>query len=148
MTSAGRDPGRPGAAPALTVTAYPYELDLAGSADGLAALAGLVAAGGGRLPCAGLDAVEVRSSSRPGVSLALDGLHRILVITGDRAGLAWLAENLADIADMTDGGHWHLDPYEGHAYLRAGSLPAVVNSPYGPMPARPACHPPDGPPER
>ncbi|GAB7109101.1 hypothetical protein JCM4814A_74150 [Streptomyces phaeofaciens JCM 4814] len=124
------------------------EVDLTASADELGALARSVAEGEGLLGCAspagadepaGVEAlagVEVRKSPGPGVHIRLDRARQILVISGDAASRGVLADNLRDMAEAEDGGHLHVDHFPDHPYLAEGSVPLVVNSPHGGMPAR------------
>jgi hypothetical protein len=118
------------------------EVDLTASAEELSRLAGAVADGEGLLSStasAGSNAlvgVEVRKSSGPGVLIRLDPERRILVISGDFAGRAALADNLRAMAFAEDGGHLHVDYFPGHFYLAEGSVSLVVNSPHGGMPTR------------
>ncbi|MFJ3307806.1 hypothetical protein ACIPSA_32915 [Streptomyces sp. NPDC086549] len=118
------------------------EVDLSASAEELMELASAVALGEA-LPRATfspgsdtLTGVEVRSTPGPGVLIHRDAERQILVISGDAAGRAVLAENLRDMATADDGGHLHIDYFPGHCYLAEGSLPLVVNSPHGGMPTR------------
>ncbi|WP_327427097.1 Imm32 family immunity protein [Streptomyces sp. NBC_01236] len=83
-----------------------------------------------------LAGVEVKDTSGPGVLIRRDAERQILVISGDSASRAVLAENLRDMATAEDGGHLHIDYFPGHFYLAEGSLPLVVNSPHGGMPTR------------
>ncbi|MFF3579785.1 Imm32 family immunity protein [Streptomyces mirabilis] len=118
------------------------EVDLSASAEELTWLASAVARGEGLLsstPSPGGDAlvgVEVLKSSGPGVLIRRDAERQILVISGDSAGRAVLAEDLRAMATYEDGGHLHIDHFPGHFYLAEGSLPLVVNSPHGGMPRR------------
>ncbi|KJY28083.1 hypothetical protein [Streptomyces sp. NRRL S-495] len=118
------------------------EVDLTASAEELNRLAAAVAEGEGLLsstPSAGSDAltgIEVKKTAGPGVLVRLDSERQVLVISGDSAGRTVLAENLRGIASAEDGGHLHIDYFPGHFYLAEGSLPLVVNSPHGGMPAR------------
>lgn len=118
------------------------EVDLSASAEELSWLANAVAQGEGLLSSTsspGTDAlagVEVKDTSRPGVLIRRDAERQILVISGDSASRAVLAENLRDMATAEDGGHLHIDYFPGHFYLAEGSLPLVVNSPHGGMPTR------------
>ncbi|MGW3631958.1 Imm32 family immunity protein [Streptomyces sp. NPDC005122] len=80
-----------------------------------------------------LAGIEVRGTSGPGVLIRRDAERQILVISGDFASRAVLAENLRDMATAEDGGHLHIDYFPGHFYLAEGSLPLVVNSPHGGM---------------
>ncbi|MER5533551.1 Imm32 family immunity protein [Streptomyces mirabilis] len=118
------------------------EVDLSASAEELTWLASAVARGEGLLSSTsspGSDAlagVEVLKSSGPGVLIRRDAERQILVISGDAAGRAVLAENLRALATDEDGGHLHIDYFPGHFYLAEGSLPLVVNSPHGGMPTR------------
>ncbi|MER5663192.1 Imm32 family immunity protein [Streptomyces mirabilis] len=118
------------------------EVDLSASAEELTWLASAVARGEGLLSSTssrGSDAlagVEVLKSSGPGVLIRRDAERQILVISGDSAGRAVLAENLRALATDEDGGHLHIDYFPGHFYLAEGSLPLVVNSPHGGMPTR------------
>ncbi|MFF7600069.1 Imm32 family immunity protein [Streptomyces mirabilis] len=118
------------------------EVDLSASAEELTWLASAVARGEGVLSSTsspGSDAlagVEVLKSSGPGVLIRRDAERQILVISGDSAGRAVLAENLRALATDEDGGHLHIDYFPGHLYLAEGSLPLVVNSPHGGMPTR------------
>jgi len=79
--------------------------------------------------------VEVKKTSGPGVLIRLDSERQILVISGDSAGRAVLADNLLSMASAEDGGHLHVDYFPGHFYLAEGSLSLVVSSPHGGMPA-------------
>ncbi|MFF5187953.1 hypothetical protein ACFY30_30020 [Streptomyces sp. NPDC000345] len=118
------------------------EVDLSASAEELMHLARAVAQGEGRFSSTAspgsnaLAGVEVRKTSGPGVLVHRDAERRMLVISGDSAGRAVLAENLQAMATAEDGGHLHIDYFPGHFYLAEGSLPLVVNSPHGGMPAR------------
>lgn len=118
------------------------EVDLSASAEELTWLASAVARGEGLLSSTsspGGDAlvgVEVLKSSGPGVLIRRDAERQILVISGDSAGRAVLAEDLRAMATVEDGGHLHIDYFPGHFYLAEGSLPLVVNSPHGGMPRR------------
>ncbi|MFF0037429.1 hypothetical protein ACGFY3_01710 [Streptomyces mirabilis] len=118
------------------------EVDLSASAEELTWLASAVARGEGLLSSTsspGGDAlvgVEVLKSSGPGVLIRRDAERQILVISGDSAGRAVLAEDLRAMATYEDGGHLHIDYFPGHFYLAEGSLPLVVNSPHGGMPRR------------
>ncbi|WP_233571193.1 hypothetical protein [Nocardiopsis sp. Huas11] len=117
------------------------EVDLKASALELRRLADAVAKGegllGARAPTAGaLAGVEVERTPGPGVLIHLDSARRILVISGDAAGRAVLADMIRDMASAEDGGHLHIDYYPGHFYLAEGSVPLVVNSPHGGMPTR------------
>lgn len=118
------------------------EVDLTASAEELNRLAGAIAEGEGLLsstPSPGRDAlagIEVRKTVGPGVLVHLDSERQFLVISGDSAGRAVLADNLRGMASAEDGGHLHIDYFPGHFYLAEGSLPLVVNSPRGGMPTR------------
>lgn len=118
------------------------EVDLTASAEELAALARAVAEGDGFVgsspPLDGgtLAGVEVRKASGPGVRVELDASRQVLVISGDPGARATLAANLEGMATAEDGGHLHIDYFPEHPYLVEGSLPIVVNSPHGGMPAR------------
>ncbi|KQV18615.1 MULTISPECIES: hypothetical protein [unclassified Kitasatospora] len=115
------------------------EVLISGSAAELSALARAVAAGEGFV---GADAgstpsgIEARRTSGPGVLVHLDLEQRVLLISGDAAARAVLAENLQAMAEEEDGGHLHVDWYPGHYYLAEGSIPLVVDSPHGGMPVR------------
>ncbi|MFD0263577.1 hypothetical protein ACFVH7_35495 [Kitasatospora indigofera] len=114
------------------------EVDLSASAEELNRLADAVARGEGLLTSSpgsdGLAGIEVRSTPGPRVLVHLDSARQYLVISGDSAGRAVLADNLRETASAEDGGHLHVE-YPGHAYLAEGSVPLVVNSPHGGMPA-------------
>ncbi|MEU1181561.1 hypothetical protein ABZ464_28745 [Streptomyces sp. NPDC005820] len=118
------------------------EVDLSASSEELTWLANAVAQGDGLLGSIqapggnALAGVEVKGTSGPGVLIRRDAERQILVISGDSAGRAVLAENLRDMATAEDGGHLHIDYFPGHFYLAEGSLPLVVNSPHGGMPTR------------
>ncbi|MFF4324458.1 hypothetical protein [Streptomyces sp. NPDC001568] len=118
------------------------EVDITASAEELSRLAGAVATGEGWLSSTAspgtnaLAGAEVKGTSGPGVLIHLDRERQILVISGDSAGRAMLADNLRGMASAEDGGHLHIDYFPGHFYLAEGSLPLVVNSPHGGMPAR------------
>ena len=118
------------------------EVDLMASAEELSRLAGAVADGEGLLSSTAspggndLAGVEVRKSSGPGVLIHLDPERQILVISGDSAGRAVLADNLLSMASAEDGGHLHVEYFPWHFYLAEGSLSLVVSSPHGGMPTR------------
>jgi hypothetical protein len=118
------------------------EVDLSASAEELTRLASAVAQGEGLLSSTSspgsnaLTGVEVRKTSGPGVLIHRDAERQMLVISGDSAGRAVLAENLQAMATAEDGGHLHIDYFPGHFYLAEGSLPLVVSSPHGGMPTR------------
>jgi hypothetical protein len=118
------------------------EVILMASAEELSRLAGAVADGEGLLSSTAspgssdLTGAEVKKTSGPRVLVRLDPERQILVISGDCAGRAVLADNLLSMASAEDGGHLHVDHFPGHFYLAEGSLPLVVNSPHGGMPTR------------
>ncbi len=118
------------------------EVDLTASAEELHRLASAVTQGEGLVSATpspddhALAGIEVRESPGPGVLILLDSPRQLLVISGDPAARAVLAENLHGMADAEDGGHLHIDHYPGHFYLAEGSVPLIVNSPHGGMPAR------------
>jgi len=118
------------------------EVDLTASAEELNRLADAVAEGEGLLSSApspgsnALAGIEVKNTAGPGVLVHLDSERQVLVISGDAAGRAVLADNLRGMASTDDGGHLHIDYFPGHFYLAEGSLPLVVNSPHGGMPTR------------
>ena len=117
------------------------EVDLKASAEELSRLAVAVADGEGVLRSAvspgsnDLAGVEVKKTSGPGVLIRLDPERQILVISGDSAGRAVLADNLLSMASAEGGGHLHVDYFPGHFYLAEGSLSLITNSPHGGMPA-------------
>jgi hypothetical protein len=117
------------------------EVDLKASAEELSRLAVAVADGEGVLRSAvspgsnDLAGVEVKKTSGPGVLIRLDPERQILVISGDSAGRAVLADNLLSMASAEGGGHLHVDYFPGHFYLAEGSLSLIFNSPHGGMPA-------------
>ena len=117
------------------------EVDLKASAEELSRLAVAVADGEGVLRSAvspgsnDLAGVEVKKTSGPGVLIRLDPERQILVISGDSAGRAVLADNLLSMASAEGGGHLHVDYFPGHFYLAEGSLSLIINSPHGGMPA-------------
>ncbi|MFC8719826.1 hypothetical protein [Kitasatospora sp. NPDC057198] len=120
----------------ITGGAADGEVLLAGSAEELRRLAGLVGAGAGLLPAHGsLLGVEVRASEG-GVLAAVDEGRSLLAIGGGDAGRAVFAEELREIAALEDGGHFHIEHHPDHFYLAEGSLPLVVESPHGGMPRR------------
>ncbi|MFF2073248.1 hypothetical protein ACFVXG_00655 [Kitasatospora sp. NPDC058162] len=123
------------------------EVEVSGSAEELSRLASAVAKGEGLLGStsspgsnvlAGVElaGVEVRDASGPGVLIHLDSERQVLVISGDSAGRAVLADNLQGMAEAEDGGHLHVDYFPGHFYLAEGSVPLVVSLPHGGMPSR------------
>jgi hypothetical protein len=118
------------------------EVDLSASAEELSRLASAVAGGEGLVgstsaPGSGaLTGVEVRRGSGPGVLIHVDATRQVLVISGDGAARATLAENLRAMAAAEDGGHLHIDHFPDHPYLAEGSVSLVVNSPHGGMPTR------------
>jgi hypothetical protein len=131
------------------------ELDLTATAAELTRLADVVEAGGGSLSCTSepselsepsepsepsecdaLTAVEVTGTTGSGVRIDVDTSREVLLISGGPAARAILAHNIRGMAEMDDGGHLHLEYFPDHFYLAAGSLPLVINSPHGGMPAR------------
>lgn len=118
------------------------EVDLAASAEELMRLARAVAVGEGLVRATSspgsnaLAGVRVNKTSGPGVLVRRDSEEQILVISGDSASRAVLAENLQAMAAAEGGGHLHIDYFPGHFYLAEGSVPLVVNSPHGGMPTR------------
>ena len=118
------------------------EVVLMASAEELSRLAGAVADGEGLLSSmdspdsSDLAGVEVKKTSGPGVLIRLNPERQILVISGDSAGRAVLADNLLSMASAQDGGHLHVDYFPGHFYVAEGSLSLVVNTPHGGMPTR------------
>ena len=118
------------------------DVGLTASAEDLSRLAGAVADGEGLLSSMAspgsddLAGVEVRTTPGPGVLIRLDPDRQILVIGGDSAGRAVLADNLLGMASAEAGGHLHVDYFPGHFYLAEGSLSLVVSSPHGGMPTR------------
>ena len=116
------------------------EVDLKASAEELSRLAVAVADGEGVLRSAvspgsnDLAGVEVKKTSGPGVLIRLDPERQILVISGDSAGRAVLADNLLSMASAEGGGHLHVDYFPGHFYLAEGSLSLIITSPHGGMP--------------
>jgi len=126
------------------------DVELTASADELSRLAAAVAEGEGLLGsvCSpgsagssgssgdALAGVEVEATSGPGVLVRFVPERRILVISGDYAGRAVLADNVRAMACAEDGGHLHIEYFPGHFYLAEGSVPLVVVSPHGGMPTR------------
>ncbi|MFI8342081.1 hypothetical protein ACIF8W_18735 [Streptomyces sp. NPDC085639] len=124
------------------------EVDVSGDATELAGLALVLLGGqgasrtttstGAGFGGTALASMEVVGADGPGVRIAVDPARGALVIEGDRAGLAALADDLRGVAEMDDGGHQHIEYYPDHHYLAADSQPIVVNSPHGGMPLRSA----------
>ncbi|MEU2448766.1 hypothetical protein ABZ605_01690 [Streptomyces sp. NPDC012765] len=126
------------------------EVDVSGDATELAGLALVLLTGQGASRTTtststeagfggtALASIEVVGTDGPGVRIAVDPARGALVIEGDRAGLAALADDLRGVAEMDDGGHRHIEYYPDHHYLAADSQPIVVNSPHGGMPLRSA----------
>lgn len=120
------------------------EVDLKASAEELADLARAVAEGDGFIgaaPSPGghtLAGIEIMKATGTGagVRIDLDASRQVLVISGGPEARAILADNLRDMATAEDGGHLHIDYFPEHHYLVEGSVPIVVNSPHGGMPAR------------
>ncbi|MFJ1969402.1 hypothetical protein ACIO93_12110 [Streptomyces sp. NPDC087903] len=117
------------------------EVDVTASAEELSRLAGAVAAGEGWIrstaPADGgtLAAIEVRTAPGSGVRTEVDASRHVLVISGGSGARAVLADNLRAMAETSEGGHLHIDHFPDHPYLVEGSVPLVVNSPHGGMPA-------------
>ncbi|MEV4489451.1 hypothetical protein AB0K04_04960 [Micromonospora coxensis] len=118
-------------------------VDLSASAVGYRLLADVLTAGRGRCPARSstpghgevpLASVEVSTAPGPAVMVEVDGGR--LRVSGDRAKLAVLAEDIRNMADAEDGGHLHIEYHPGHGYLAEGSAPLIVNSPHGGMPRR------------
>ncbi|KOG54858.1 hypothetical protein ADK75_13030 [Streptomyces virginiae] len=124
------------------------EVDVSGDATELAGLALVLLTGQGASETTtsteagfggtALASIEVVGTDGPGVRIAVDPARGALVIEGDRAGLAALADDLRGVAEMDDGGQRHIEYYPDHHYLAADSQPIVVNSPHGGMPLRSA----------
>lgn len=122
------------------------EIDLTATATELACLANAVAEGAGFISAAPapesafdgvtLVGIEVVKALGSGVRIDVDLPRRTVVISGDTEARAVLAENLRAMATAEDGGHLHIDYFPEHPYLLDGSVPLVVNSPHGGMPAR------------
>ncbi|MFJ3792913.1 hypothetical protein [Kitasatospora sp. NPDC090091] len=118
------------------------EVDLGASAEELSRLADAVVRGTGLLAATttpsgnALTGIEVRTTPGPGVLVHYDSERQLLVIGGDAAARAVLAENVRDMASATEGGHLHVEYHPDHFYLAEGSVPLVVNSPHGGMPKR------------
>ncbi|WP_371781228.1 Imm32 family immunity protein [Streptosporangium subroseum] len=120
------------------------EVSLSASAAELTYLARAVAEGDGFIGSASaspldgnpLAGIEVRKAPGSGVRIDLDIQRQILVISGDPVARGVLADNLRAMATAEDGGHLHIDYFPDHPYLSAGSLPLVVSSPHGGMPAQ------------
>jgi hypothetical protein len=104
------------------------ELDLTASAAELHDLAALLNSGGS----AGDGRVLVVADPGTRLTIGFDETTEVLSFTGDPAHLSLMAENLDEVAEMDDGGHWHVY----FSFLSEDSLPLVVNSPYGGMPGR------------
>ena len=118
------------------------EVELLASAEELSRLAGAVSDGEGLLRSTArpggndLAGVKVKKTPGPGVLIRLDPERQVLVVSGDCASRAALADNLLGMASAEDGGHLHVEFFPGHFYLADGSLSLVVCSPHGGMPAR------------
>jgi hypothetical protein len=118
------------------------EVDLTASAEELDRLASAVSDGEGLFistSAPGSDSlagIAIREGSGPGVRIYLDAPEHVLVISGDEAARAALADNLRAMAAAEDGGHLHIDYFPNHPYLVEGSMSLVVNSPHGGMPTR------------
>ncbi|MER7842328.1 hypothetical protein ABTZ03_00070 [Kitasatospora sp. NPDC096077] len=116
--------------------------DLSATAEEYERLADAVAADGGRVDVRiepGVDAlagIEVTGTAGPGVLLGLDSERRVLVVSGDDAGRALLADILRDLGSYEDGGHLHIEYHPGHYYLVEGSVALIASSPHGGMPRR------------
>jgi hypothetical protein len=116
-------------------------VDIAASAEELMRLANAVALGEGLVSATfspgtntPLTGIRINRTSGPGALVHRDAERLILVISGDSASRAALAENLRSMATAEDGGHLHIDYHPGHFCLAEGSVPLVVNSPHGGMP--------------
>ncbi|GIG93062.1 Imm32 family immunity protein [Plantactinospora endophytica] len=59
-----------------------------------------------------------------------------LGIRGGAENRSLLADLLRNVASMDDGGHVHMEYFEGHHFLAPDSVPLIVNSPHGGMPQR------------
>ncbi|MGI5521746.1 Imm32 family immunity protein [Micromonospora sp. CA-259024] len=69
------------------------------------------------------------------VAIAVDD-RSYLTIHGGAESRSLFADLLRDVANMDDGGHIHLEYFEGHHFLAPDSVPLIVNSPHGGMPRR------------
>ncbi|MEU4772650.1 hypothetical protein [Micromonospora sp. NPDC023644] len=116
-------------------------VDVTGDRADLGRLADLVA-GGGELSLAPsthprhLRGVLVEVARGP-VAVDVDD-RRHLTVRGGAESRAIFADVLRDMATMDDGGHVHLEHFDGHPFLAPGSVPLILNSPLGGMPGRPS----------
>ncbi|MGV9213825.1 Imm32 family immunity protein [Micromonospora sp. RB23] len=114
-------------------------IDIVGARAELCHLAELVASGGelSLAPSAHsrhLRGVLVEVTQGP-VVIGVDGRH-YFSIHGGAESRSLLADLLRQVANMDDGGHVHLEYFEGHYFLAPDSVPLIVNSPHGGMPRR------------
>ncbi|MFE3257092.1 hypothetical protein [Nocardia sp. NPDC059229] len=109
-------------------------VDVSGTAEQFEGLAAVVARGEGRFEIEDLAAVEVRSDAGPRLLIQVVEQRRVLLLAGDRASRALLAEDLRSVGSVTEGGHQHIEYSPEFGYLREGSAPLVLNSPHGGMP--------------
>ncbi|WP_410810101.1 hypothetical protein [Micromonospora sp. 067-2] len=70
------------------------------------------------------------------VAIGVDDDCGHLTVRGGSESRSLFADLLRDVANMDDGGHVHLEHFEGHYFLSPDSVPLVVNSPHAGMPRR------------
>ncbi|MEW1584336.1 hypothetical protein AB0283_02645 [Micromonospora vinacea] len=114
-------------------------VDIASDRADLCHLADLVTSGGelSLTPTAHprhLRGVLIEVTGGP-VAIGVDD-RSYLSIHGGTESRSLLADLLRDVANMDDGGHVHLEYFEGHRFLAPDSMPLIVNSPRGGMPLR------------
>ncbi|MEU4782461.1 hypothetical protein [Micromonospora sp. NPDC023633] len=114
-------------------------VDIASARADLCHLADLVASGGelSLAPSAHprhLWNVVIKVTQGP-VAIGVDD-RSYLSIHGGAESRSLLADLLRDVANMDDGGHVHLEYFDGHHFLAPDSVPLIVNSPHGGMPRR------------
>ncbi|WCN83254.1 Imm32 family immunity protein [Micromonospora sp. LH3U1] len=126
-------------------------VDIASDRADLCHLADLVASGGELSLAPSAQPRRLRGvliDETPGpVAIRVDD-RGYLTIHGGAESRSLLADLLRDVADMDDGGHVHLEYFEGHHFLSPDSVPLIVNSPHGGMPGRSVDQDAAGEPER
>ncbi|MFI6132872.1 hypothetical protein [Micromonospora sp. NPDC051141] len=73
-----------------------------------------------------LERIVVEAHAEELVAISVDAEDGRLFITGDPRYLEILAENVMGVADLSKGGHVHVEYFPGHYYLSPHSSAAVL----------------------
>lgn len=113
------------------------EVEVAGDAEGLAALVALLRDGKGTVPCDDgpddvypvvLRRIRVELQAEPALlDIQVDEGSLTLVVSGGEEALDIIASNTESLAEEgAFGQHDHYDYYEGNPYIAKDSVPLVV----------------------